>query len=70
MRGARGRQPFGRQGAASSFSEIVDAARKRLERWATGVPLRGENVPEPANLAASASAPAADTSGWKTWGSL
>ncbi len=58
-----------RQGSASkSLGEIVDAARKRLERWAKGIPLRGENVPERANLAASASVPYRDSRGWGRFG--
>jgi hypothetical protein len=60
-----------RTGSASkSLGEMVDAARKRLERWAKGVPLRGENVPPPANLAASATVPFKDPRGWNTWGGI
>jgi hypothetical protein len=43
-------------GQSKSLTDIVDAARKRLERWATGVPIRGENSPERSGLAASGSA--------------
>jgi len=32
-------------GASVSLSATYDAARKRLERWARGVPVRGENAP-------------------------
>lgn len=54
-----------RQGASStSLSEMVAAAQKRLERWGKGVPLRGENVPERANLAVSASAATRNSRGW------
>jgi hypothetical protein len=60
-----------RAGSASkSLSEMVDAARKRLERWAKGVPLRGENVPSPANLAVSATVPFLDPRGWGRFGGL
>lgn len=54
-----------RQGAASvSLSEMVEAAQKRLERWAKGIPLRGENVPLRANLSVKAAAAYRDTRGW------
>ena len=60
-----------RTGSASkSLTEIVDQARKRLERWALGIPVRGENVQTPANLAASASVPYADPRGWNRWGGI
>ncbi len=57
---------------SKSLGEMVDVARKRLERWALGIPLRGQNVPTPANLAADAatSATALDCRGWRRWGSL
>lgn len=62
---------LGRTGSASkSLAEMVDAARKRLERWAKGVPLRGENVPLATNLAASASVPYRDPRGWGRFGGL
>jgi hypothetical protein len=62
-----------RAGAQSkSLTEIVDAAGKRLARWAKGVPIRGAVVPKPANLAASAKTTAAfrDQRGWKRFGCL
>jgi hypothetical protein len=60
-----------RQGSASvSLTSIADAARKRLERWAAGAPIRGENAPEPASLAASASASVPDTRGWNRFGGI
>jgi hypothetical protein len=57
---------------SKSIGEMVDVARKRLERWAAGVPLRGENTPAPANLAATAvaTAPGRDSRGWGRWGAL
>jgi hypothetical protein len=62
---------LGRTGSASkSLAEMVDAARKRLERWGKGVPIRGENVPVAANLAASASVPYTDPRGWSRFGGL
>ena len=61
----------GRVGTVSkTLTEIADAARKRLERWASGVPLRGEDAPEPAGLAVSASVPYADPRGWNRFGGL
>lgn len=55
---------------SKSLSEIVDAARKRLERWGTGVPVRGENAPPAANLAASVTAPISDSQGWAKFGGI
>ncbi len=54
---------------SKSLGEIVDAARKRLERWATGVPVRGENEPPAANLATSAAAPAR-AGDWSRFGGI
>lgn len=60
-----------RTGSASkSMGDMVDAARKRLERWAKGVPLRGDDVPAPANLAVSAAVPRSDPRGWNRFGGL
>lgn len=60
-----------RTGAQSkSLSEIVDAANKRLSRWALGVPIRGENAPAPANLATSATVPYRDSRGWSQFGGI
>jgi hypothetical protein len=56
-----------RSGSASvSLAATADAARKRLERWAQGVPLRGTGSAEqtPTNLAQSAVAPALDVRGY------
>lgn len=59
-----------RQGAESkSLGEIVDAATKRLERWAAGIPIRGDSTAQtPANLAARASIPFSDARGWSRFG--
>ncbi len=56
----------------ASLTAVADAARKRLERWANGVPLRGENAPDThTNTAASAtSAALADPSGWSRYGGI
>jgi len=56
--------------SSKSIGEMVDAARKRLERWSNGIPLRGENVPAHANTAVSATAPYRDCRGWSRWGGL
>ena len=60
-----------RTGAQSvSLSSIVDAANKRLARWALGVPVRGNNAPLPANLATSAAVPYLDSAGWRQFGGI
>jgi phage gp36-like protein len=56
--------------SSKSLTEMFDAARKRLERWSTGATIRGENAPDPANLAASATVPYADPRGWNRFGGL
>jgi hypothetical protein len=69
---AIGKLTAGTGNGSKSIGEMVDVARKRLERWAAGVPLRGANVPPAANLAATAvaTAPARDCRGWRRWGTL
>jgi len=56
--------------ASESLSAIVDAAAKRLERWAKGVPISGANATAPVQLAASASLPYRDPRGWNRFGGL
>lgn len=61
----------GRGGFESkALGDIVIEARKRLERWGKGVPIRGENAPAPAGLSVSVSAlgVARDPSGWGRFG--
>lgn len=61
----------GRDGfVAKPLADIVDAATKRLARWAAGVPIRGENAPEPAGLAVTATTPYLDSRGWNKFGGL
>jgi hypothetical protein len=56
---------------SATLTELVDSARKRLERWAKGVPVRGVNAPiAPANLAGSATVPHLDARGWARYGGL
>lgn len=52
-------------GASRDFvtTKLMEA-QKLLSRWAKGVPLRGENVPPAAGLAAVAVATATDPRGW------
>lgn len=60
-------------GEPVSLTAMADAAFKRVERWATGVPIRDANATEAANLAASStstSAAAADPRGWGRYGGL
>ncbi len=56
--------------ATESLAKMVDAADKRLARWAKGVPLRGDDVPTAANVATSATAQIADNRGWSKHGRL
>lgn len=55
---------------SKSLADMVDAAVKRLAKWAAGVPIRGENAPAPANLATSASVPFNDSRGWQQFGGI
>lgn len=58
-------------GAASvSLSQTVDAAGKRLARWAAGLPVRGTPDASRSNLAAVSVAPFADRRGWSRFGGL
>jgi hypothetical protein len=58
-------------GGSRALSAIVDDARKRLEKWGRGVPLRGENKPTSANTAvSSATAAYADRRGWSRYGGI
>lgn len=61
---------LGLMGAMStSLSDTVDRAQKRLARWAGGVPIRGAEVPPPANNAAAYVAPChTDRRGWGRYG--
>ncbi len=52
--------------APATLTTAVDAAQKRLDRWAKGVPVRGTNAPPRAQLARSATAPYADRRGWRS----
>jgi hypothetical protein len=67
----------GRGGTTSkSLTEIVDAARKRLESWARGVPVRGPNAPSTHTnqaavaTAATLSSACLDPMGWNRFGGL
>lgn len=53
-----------------TLAGVVEAAQKRLARWARGVPIRGTNAPQAAGLAAGAGAPATDSRGWRAFGGL
>jgi phage gp36-like protein len=59
--------------ASKSLTAMVDDARKRLERWGKGVPLRGTGADEqtPANTSVSGATVAArDTQGWRRFGGI
>lgn len=61
----------GRSGATSiALSKMIDDLKKRIDRWAAGVPIRGENEQPPANLSVSASATGCDPDGWRRYGGL
>ncbi len=61
-------------GELVSLTALADLALKRVERWATGVPIRDANATEAANLATSAVAsptvPLTDRRGWGQYGGL
>ena len=60
-----------RTGAQSkSLGEIVDAATKRMARWAAGATIRGDNAPGPASVATSATVPFRDARGWNQFGGI
>jgi len=56
--------------SSKTLTEIADAAKKRLERWGRGVPIRGDHAPPAANLAARATAGFTDTRGWRQYGGI
>lgn len=57
------------RGAASkSIADMVDAAHKRIARWARGVPVRDANATASANTAVSATVPYQDRRGWRRYG--
>lgn len=58
--------------ASRSLAETVDAAQKRLTRWAQGLPVRGTPTASRVNSAASApaTAPVTDSRGWRRFGGL
>ena len=56
-------------GAASvSLTSVYDAARKRVERWARGVPVRGTNAPTTSQLAVSGTS--APLPAWRRYGGI
>lgn len=56
--------------ASKSLGDMLTEARKRMTDWSRGRPLRGENVPPPANVGVSATVPYADARGWSRFGGL
>lgn len=67
---AAGKLVAGSGAASKSITEIVDAATRRVQRWAKGVPLRGAPATSHANLACSATAGYRDSRGWRRFGGL
>lgn len=55
---------------SKALADVRDGAVKALERWAKNVEIRGENAPQPAQGAASASVPYDDSRGWGRFGGL
>jgi hypothetical protein len=53
-----------------SLSAIYDAARKRLDRWASGVPVRGAPEAPRAGLSAISGGSRRDPLGWRKYGGL
>lgn len=53
-----------------SLSTIVDAANKRLARWALGAPIRGENAPASAQVSQSAAVPYRDARGFNEFAGI
>ena len=53
-----------------SLGEIEKYAQAKLAKWQKGIPIRGTNAPDGANLAASAMVPFDDARGWSTHGGL
>jgi hypothetical protein len=51
--------------ASADLNSTLAEARKDLEPYAKGLPLRGENSPPRANLAISATSPPRDKRGWR-----
>lgn len=56
--------------APRPLAEIVDAAVKRVERWAKGLPVRGTPDESRAQLAVAVTAPVCDPRGWRRHGGL
>lgn len=62
---------LGQTGAgAKTLGEMIDLAQKRIARWARGVPIRGENVPPAAGLAAVSTEASTDLRGWGQYGGI
>lgn len=59
-------------GTSKSLADMTATANKRIEAWARGVTVRGENnaPTERTNLAASAAVPYQDSRGWGRFGGI
>lgn len=53
---------------SQSYTEVLKEARIRVQRWAKGIPVRGENAPARSGL--SAAAGRRDSRGWSTYGGI
>jgi len=56
-------------GASTSLTAVYDIARKRIERWARGVPVRGTNAPTSAQKAIT-SASSRPIPPWRRYGGI
>lgn len=54
--------------SSRTLAKAIDDARKRLDKWAAGVPVRGAPGQTPTNLATSAAVPYRDPRGWNQYG--
>jgi hypothetical protein len=55
---------------SKALTDILDGAKKRIERWAKNVEIRGDNAPAPAQGAAVATVPYDDARGWNKFGGI
>jgi hypothetical protein len=54
--------------SSRTLGKAIDDARKRIERWGSGIPVRSAPAQTPANLAISATVPYRDARGWNEFG--
>lgn len=57
-------------GQSESLSAVLDAAQKRIERWARNAPIRGTNAPETAQQSQTTAASTRTESDWRRYGGI